>query len=70
MSEFNDEEIPRWLKWFFITVNRVGFPVVAFVLMWYICQVSIAKVVVSVDQNTIVLMGLKDALMRIENRLR
>jgi len=59
-----DQDIPRWLKWIFITINRVGFPIVAFVLMWYMSQVSITKVIASVDQNTVVLMEVKDALSR------
>jgi len=58
----DDQDIPRWLKWVFVTINRVGFPIVAFILMWYMSQVSITKVISSLDQNTIVLMEVKDTL--------
>jgi hypothetical protein len=66
MSELDDEPIPRWLKWLFITINRVGFPIVAFILMWYMCQISITKVVTSVEQNTVVLTEVRDTLVRME----
>lgn len=67
MSDDNPEDnIPSWLKWIFITINRVGFPIVAFILMWYMCQISITKVITSVDQNTVVLSVVKDTLARLE----
>ena len=61
-----DQDIPVWLRWTFVTINRVGFPIVAFLLMWYMAQVSITKVVVAVDQNTVVLSEVKAALGRVE----
>lgn len=38
-----DQDIPRWLKWTFTAINRVGFPVVAFFFMWYLSTVSLKK---------------------------
>jgi hypothetical protein len=65
MESFSENGIPNWLKWFFITINRVGFPIVAFLLMWKMCNDAIAKVNESVEQNTIVLMEVRDALVRV-----
>jgi hypothetical protein len=66
MSEMDDVEIPHWLKWVFITINRVGFPILAFLLMWKMCNESIAKVQVAIEQNTVVLMEVRDTLARME----
>lgn len=38
-----DQDIPRWLRWTFIAINRVGFPIVAFFFMWYLSTVSLKK---------------------------
>jgi len=65
-DEDDEKFIPTWLRWTFITINRVGFPIVAFLMMWYLCQVSIAKVITSVDQNTLVLFEVRDTLSRID----
>ena len=61
-----DKEIPVWLRWAFVTINRVGFPIVAFVMMWYLCNVSITKVTNSLEQNTLVLLEVRDTLSRVE----
>jgi hypothetical protein len=64
-DEGEDVNIPTWLRYSFITINRIGFPIVAFLMMWYVCQVSIGKVVASVEQNTLVLLEVRDTLSRI-----
>lgn len=64
MMEEGDDNIPSWLRWLFISINRVGFPIVAFVLMWWMAQVSISKVVGSVAENTLVLTEVRDELQR------
>jgi hypothetical protein len=63
-----DVEIPRWLKWTFSAIDRVGFPIVAFGLMWWMASNSMNKIVVAVEQNTIVLMEVKDTLMRLDRK--
>ena len=65
-----DKEIPPWLKWAFITINRVGFPIVAFLMMWKLCTDSISKVNISLQQNTIVLMEVRDTLARVSERIK
>ena len=70
MSEMNDEEIPKLLKWTFITINRIGFPIVAFLLMWWMCQGAIEKVNAAIQANTIVLQEVRDTLIRIDNHHR
>jgi hypothetical protein len=37
-------ELPKWLKLIMAFIDRVGFPVMAFLLMWYMSSVSIAKI--------------------------
>ena len=64
----DDQDIPRWLRWTFIAINRVGFPIVAFGLMWYMAEVSIIKVISTVEQNTTVLAEIRNSLDRINNR--
>lgn len=60
-----DKEIPVWLRWTFVTINRVGFPIVAFLLMFWMCTEAITKVTASVEQNTLVLLEVRDTLARI-----
>ena len=37
-------EIPKWLKLIMVFIDRVGFPIMAFIMMFYMSSVSIAKV--------------------------
>ena len=68
MYDEDIEDIPRWLRWTFVAINRVGFPIVAFILMWYMCEISISKVVVSVNANTLVLTEVQSFLRDISVR--
>ena len=64
--QYDDEQsIPKWLRWIFTSIDRVGFPIVAFGLMWYMCQISMSKLILSVEQNTAVLTELRSALKNI-----
>lgn len=63
-----DRDIPRWLKWTFIAINRVGFPIVAFILIWYTQNVTAVKMVASIEQNTLVLMEVRDAISRFRDK--
>lgn len=36
-SRDDDNDIPPWLRWTFVAINRVGFPVVASIFMGYLC---------------------------------
>jgi hypothetical protein len=67
MSELEDDDIPNWLKWTFITINRVGFPIVAFLLMYWMYRDGQMRLTAAVEANTIVLSEVKDALVRVEN---
>lgn len=53
-----DDEIPHWLKWIFIAINRVGFPIVAFFFMWYISTVSLKKFSDALDRQSLSLEAL------------
>jgi hypothetical protein len=37
-------ELPKWLKMIMAFIDRVGFPVMAFLMMWYMSSVSISKI--------------------------
>jgi|HubBroStandDraft_6_1064221.scaffolds.fasta_scaffold429897_2 hypothetical protein len=51
--EREDYEIPLWLKWTFIAINRVGFPVVAFFFMWYLTSVSLKNMTQAIDKQSL-----------------
>jgi|HubBroStandDraft_5_1064220.scaffolds.fasta_scaffold106267_2 hypothetical protein len=53
-----DQEIPRWLRWTFVAINRVGFPIVAFFFMWYMTTVSLSKMTQAIDKQSISLEAL------------
>jgi hypothetical protein len=65
-----DRDIPTWLKWTFAAINRIGFPIVAFLLMWKLCTDSIAKIDGSLQQNTVVLMEVRDTISRVSDRIK
>lgn len=44
-------EIPRWLGWTLTSINRVGFPIVAFFFMWYFATVSMKKFSDAMDRQ-------------------
>jgi hypothetical protein len=45
-------EIPKFLKLTMAFIDRIGFPVLAFILMFYMSFVSITKVTCAVSENT------------------
>lgn len=51
-SHERDSEIPSWLNWSFIAINRVGFPIVAFFLMCYYANVSQRKLSEALDRQS------------------
>lgn len=53
VHEREDGEIPSWLKWTFVAINRVGFPVVAFFFMWYITSVSLKSMTQAIDKQSL-----------------
>ena len=50
-----DSEIPKAMKLTMIFIDRVGFPTMAFLLMAYMCFVTLAKVTGALNENTKVL---------------
>jgi len=48
-----DEVIPKKVRWMMTFINRVGFPIVAFLLMFYICYVTLEKITKAIQENTI-----------------
>ena len=49
----DDNDIPKWLKWIFIAINRVGFPVVAFFFMWYMSSVSMKSMTLALEKQSL-----------------
>lgn len=45
-------EIPKFLKLVMIFVDRIGFPVLAFILMFYMSFISITKITSAIAENT------------------
>jgi hypothetical protein len=60
-DELND--IPRWLKWVMTFIDRVGFPILAFLLMWYMVATIIEK-------NTVTLSNVVQGQNRILDRMK
>jgi hypothetical protein len=60
-DELND--IPRWLKWVMTFIDRVGFPILAFLLMWYM-------VTTTIDKNTLALNNLVQSQNRVLDRIK
>lgn len=48
-----DAGIPSWLKWIFVAINRVGFPIVAFACMYYMMTVSLKNITVALEKQSL-----------------
>lgn len=48
----DDSIIPAWLKYIMVFIDRVGFPIVAFGVMTYMCFVTLEKLTVSLNNLT------------------
>ena len=44
--------IPKWMKLLLVFIDRVGFPVLAFILMFFMCYQTLDKVTNSLKANT------------------
>ena len=74
-------DMPKSLKWALTAINRVGFPVVAFGAMTYLCFVTLSKqtesigrlnetlikMTASVDNNTDAVKRMVEAIYRTRN---
>lgn len=67
-DEITKSDMPKQLRWVMIFVDRVGFPVVAFILMCYICFVTLGKNTDVLTQNTQVLVALSSKIDRMDVR--
>lgn len=54
-SDREMEGAPSWLKWTMTFINRIGFPIFAFMLMWYYSFVSLKRVQEAIEHNTAIL---------------
>jgi hypothetical protein len=63
-AEPDEEDMPRQLRWSMVFIDRVGFPIFAFLLMTYMCFFTLHKVSESVTKNTEVLSALKEEIER------
>lgn len=53
-----DDNIPSWLKWTFIAINRVGFPIVAFFCILYMVIYSQKRLSESLERQSLSLEAL------------
>lgn len=60
--EATNGDIPTKLKWTFVAINRVGFPILAFFIMTYICYVSL-------NRNTEAIVRLTSVVERLADRI-
>ncbi len=61
-ASMSDSEIPVVLKWVMTFINRIGFPIVAFGVVSYLCFVTIEKLRVSMDAQTQAIVGLTNVV--------
>lgn len=52
-------DVPRWMKLIMLFIDRVGFPAMAFVLMFYVSYVSIEKMTEAIKESTAATMAFK-----------
>lgn len=78
MDHERDNDIPSWLKWGLTVFNRAGFPALAFILISYICFITlkdqtkaieefkgvISQMTISIDHNTASVERMTAALYR------
>lgn len=57
-----DHDMPKALRWTMEFINRVGFPIFAFIVLAYLCFVSLGKLERAVTENTRVLTVLCERL--------
>jgi hypothetical protein len=57
-------DIPEWLKWGLAVFNRAGFPALAFILVCYICFVTIKEQTRAIDNFKYVLSEMTQAIDR------
>jgi hypothetical protein len=60
-NEFNGD-IPLKLKWTLTAINRVGFPILAFLIMTYLCYVSLNRNTDAIAKLTAVVERLADRI--------
>ena len=59
-----DSDIPRMLRWALVSIKEVGFPVAAFILIFYMCVVEIKANTQAITANTLILTEVRDAIYR------
>lgn len=50
--EYTNGDVPKTLKLIMLFIDRVGFPVLAFILMFFMSYASLARVTKAVEENT------------------
>lgn len=54
----DSDSIPRWLHWTLVSINRCGFPIVAFFFMWYFATVSLKHITENMGRQSLSLEAL------------
>ena len=61
-----EEGPPGALKWVMVFIDRVGFPIVAFCIMAYMCFVTLDKVKTATEAQTRALIDLSGAVRSLQ----
>lgn len=57
-----DDDLPPYLKWTMNFINRIGFPIVAFGVMSYMCFISIKEQTTAINQLKEVFISMKGSI--------
>ena len=65
-----NEDVPKWLKMVMLFIDRVGFPVLAFLLMFYLCFSSLTKMTAALQDNSAVLRQMKETSQEFQTMVK
>jgi hypothetical protein len=56
-DEFEDFPMPVWFKVLSAFINRVGFPIAAFLIMWWMCYQTIPRLTEAMLEMKVTMVG-------------
>lgn len=62
MEYERNADIPNWLKWGLTVFNRAGFPALAFILITYICFVTLKDQTQTIEQFKNIMVQMTSAI--------
>ncbi len=58
------DDAPKWLKWTLTIYNRAGFPTLAFLLICYICFITLHGQTDAIQEFKVVMMQMTNSIQR------